>query len=221
MPVRVYLKGDLPDLEGFEPDEKKPVVFGTCEGFGFRYGQGRWWHELSDCRDHIPTWLMNAASEYSIFETLPLRVSRESGIYRLGVAEAEVQSVIQGGCEVVHVCIRAKNYRDACNLLHQIKTGSVRPEPGESYEGPQCGLSRKELERKVQQLEEVREIAREERRLLVGTRGRLRRLLEELKGEYWLYWWLKSWKSFCPLLRRERVIASIASILEAAGGSLE
>ena len=75
------------------------------------------------------------------------RATRETGIYKLGGSEADVQIVSESKGRVYTIKIVGEKFDSVYELLKKIRTGSIRPV--ESYEGKQCGLSRVELEEEM------------------------------------------------------------------------
>lgn len=166
--INVYLKGEeVRALEGFtitpasggKPLQKWDEY--KLPGIKLSYDKGRWYVVLHEPTEQVPAAIFNIVEEISFYDLMPADFKREAGIYRHESAEAEVTSeMIGGGRGMIRIRIKAKKMEDLLQLFRKIKIGSIRPE--ESYEGQQNGMSRAELERKLQQTENELEAVRAE-----------------------------------------------------------
>lgn len=110
------------------------------------FHMGRCYIILSNS-DPVPSAVADIVEEVSLYERVPSISPREAGIYRYQSAEAEVDHDDSGRLEIR---VRAANKEDAIALYRMIRTGSLRPE--QSYEEPQGGMSRAQLENEVARL---------------------------------------------------------------------
>ena len=154
MGINVYLRGQwVTELPGFETkprsskDGQKWNDY-SLQGIYLNYKLGRWLVELNRLTDPIPSVLVNLVEEITLQEWVSFYSRREAGIYRFGSAEAEVGTgKTDSDMNRITVFIRSKKMEDLRELYHRLLVGSIRTE--ESYEGPQGGLSRAELEQRV------------------------------------------------------------------------
>jgi len=134
--------------------------------------------------DAVPASLEDALEEITLRSFFPVLAKRETGIYRHKSAEAEVdeRSTGKGGSEYTFSA-RTKNIEDAQELLRLVRTGEIRPT--ESYEGPQDGPSRKDLEAEVERLRNIARTADKDYRELRNLEDGLTKLTEELRTGRW------------------------------------
>ena len=158
MSVNLYLKNEVRNLPGFKTERYKDDSGEkiTFKGVNFCGEKGRiyaMWTEDSP----IPDEFKDFVDEISFYQTIPQMGRRESGVYRHESARCELTPGDHGNNRrdkpIYLLKISAKNLEDIQELLHKIKTGSVRPD--ESYEAPQGGESRAELETTFNHLEKV------------------------------------------------------------------
>ncbi|MCR4274999.1 MAG: hypothetical protein NUW02_03050 [Candidatus Campbellbacteria bacterium] len=179
MSVNVFLKGEeVKNLEGFTTSTCRNGDGGTYDvyrlpGINLSNDKGRWFIWLSEPTDPIPALLVELVEEVSLHEAISSHPRRESGIYRHQSAEALVE---QGDTKrSTMVNILGKNMKDVNELFRMIRTGSIRPE--ESFEGQQSGMSRKDLEVRVEALQV--DVAK-----LTEEKNQLAETVEYLKGVY-------------------------------------
>ncbi|TSC59749.1 MAG: hypothetical protein LiPW15_769 [Parcubacteria group bacterium LiPW_15] len=137
--------------------------------------------------DHetIPGGLEDACEEVTLHEFFPMLAKRETGIYRHKSAEAELDEQHMGGKNRIDYAFSAsaKNIGDAKELLRLVRAGGIRP--SESYETPQGGMSRKDLEAEVERLRRVTRIADKDYVELRSLNTGLNELAEELRTSWW------------------------------------
>jgi len=164
MAINVYLKGDeVKNVEGFVTKTRKQNGQEwneyTLPGVNLWHDKGRWHTMLHEPTEPVPVAVANIVEEISFHEWTALEPHREAGIYRHESAEAEVEPDMIGGKMKLKIRIKAKKMEDLRELYRRIRVGSIRPE--QSYEGPQDGLSRNQLEtaldRTNEELEETLE----------------------------------------------------------------
>lgn len=153
MSTNLYLNNKVKTLNGFKstPNKDHSGNDMTINGmYLFGSGKGRlylMWNE----DDTIPEELKDLVEEVSCRETIPQMSRREAGVYRHESAECELTPEDHGngkyGKPVYMLKVVAKNIQDAKEILHKIKTGAIRPD--ESYEGPQGGKNRRQLENEL------------------------------------------------------------------------
>lgn len=196
MGINVYLKGQwVTELPGFEvrprsnKDGQKWNDY-SLPGIYLNYKLGRWLIELYRLTDPIPSVLENLVEEITLQEWVSFYSRREAGIYRFGSAEAEVGTgKTYGDMNRITVFIRSKKMDDLCELYQRLLVGSIRPE--ESYEGPQGGLSRVELEQQIEAL--MRELrvaqceAKESHGRLVRVKDVLYNFRNRFDGRMWMW----------------------------------
>jgi len=124
----------------------------------------------------IPEIIKELVVEVTYFDTFPLKkiARRESGIYRLRTAEAELDIRTENS---LGLRIKGKKHNDVHMLYLMIRGGQIRPD--ESWEGKQIGFSRVELE------EAYAEALADKGELKVAlneTRQALQQLKEEVDG---------------------------------------
>ena len=120
------------------------------KSLGLSRQTGRWYCCLTLTEKEVPEVLADVVDEISLIEEIPTKPHRERGIYRHRTAQAEVSDRPTGAARF-RVHITGKTLADIRELSHKIKAGLIRPD--ESYEGTQTGMSRKELEQKLHELE--------------------------------------------------------------------
>ncbi|KKR78582.1 MAG: hypothetical protein UU25_C0037G0011 [Microgenomates group bacterium GW2011_GWB1_40_9] len=212
MSVNVYFSEGVRKLPGF-----KSVPYGDGSGdkikldglelFGGKNQLYTMWNEGSP----IPETLKHLVEKISCYETIPQMGHRESGIYRHKSAICDLMPRDDGSGKrekkVYALKITAKNLEDIQELLHKVKTGTIRPE--ESYEGHQQGKSHVELERELTgALEQVRwtEKAFDEKRQQFHKACQKNVLLRQYVGNLDGIW--------LPLCVRSKVIKSLNAILD-------
>lgn len=183
--MRLYLKEAGLEKKGFNPKEEWGGR--AWNDLWFQCGQvvrkyGRLWVEVKELLDSIPDEIAGMIEEISVCEIIKSSPSRESGIYRFGQAKAEVQEDHKG---IKTVLIRTKGeagLKDVIDLLQRIKVGSIRPE--ESYDGPQGGLSRQELEAENAKLKAELEECDRDLQMLKKFRDEVTVFYNEFKAEF-------------------------------------
>ena len=172
-------------------------------------------------RSRVSDELEQYVDEFSFYGSLPGTPARETGVYTYESATAELEQDNLAKVFAYRVKISAKKLEDIRTLLHQIKVGSIRPD--ESYEGPQGGMSRAELEAELERTRSELEDVRKELSLSETTfyhheesfrRARdknvaFRQLANILHVEEW------------PLCTKERVVRMMREILDKEGRSYE
>ncbi len=168
---------------------------------------------LSESIGQLPEVIKDVVYEITMYDTLYMSVSRETGIYRNGTAEARLdlpQRVNKMSANVrfpYDLFVKAKNLEDLRAIVEQIKTGTIRPE--ESYEGSQTGQSRKELEDAVRSLENSarRELAICDKKI-AAIRWYAAALVEKFSTG------VARFSKLWPFCRKSRVAATIRHILD-------
>jgi len=161
MSVNIYLKPEIKNAPEFRTKTHKDGSQGLqFDGMALYSDKGRL-HVMLNEWDIVPPVLEEFVTDVSIRVTAPCEsFRRECGVYAYEDAEAEVETYNLGGQKQSYLfAVKAKNLQSAQALLRQIKAGTIRPT--ESYEGAQQGLSRAELEAKLE----------ETQRLLASTTG--------------------------------------------------
>lgn len=152
MSINLYLNNKVRELARFKstpyPDGSGDKM--TINGINLFGDKGRLYLMCSE--DFvIPDELKDLVDDVSCYETIPQMAPRESGVYRYESAECELTPEDYGNAKrekpVYKLKIKAKKLEDIQALVHKVKTGTIRPD--ESYEGPQGGMSRAELEREL------------------------------------------------------------------------
>ena len=172
MSMHVYFTDKVRESPDFT---SKPYRDGSGDhmqihGISLHSDQGRPYAMFGDLNDAVPDALENFVEEFSFFETIPTRPSREKGVYCHESAEAELELDPHGKIAVYKVKITGKKIEDVRSLFRRIKAGSIRPK--ESYDGQQNGFSRVELEADLERVQMGLEKLRKEL-LLVGQQLRL------------------------------------------------
>ena len=172
MSINVYLNKGILELEGFKTQPYKDgsgdemILNGTHV-----YRQdGRLhisWNETAPITEE----LRGLVEEISWYEQIPQTGRREAGIYRHKSAECDLtpedRSSNKRENRIYILKLRAKTLEDAHELMHMIKTGTIRP--SESYEGDQQGLSRAELESELKRAQIDNKIIRGQLELCQGA----------------------------------------------------
>ncbi|MES2213625.1 MAG: hypothetical protein V4473_02190 [Patescibacteria group bacterium] len=163
MSVNLYLNNKVRELEGFKSERYSDnsgdkITFNGVQVFGEKGRLYLMWSEDSP----VPDELKDLVEEISCYETIPQMGRRESGIYRHESAKCELTPEDYGNAKrekpMYKLKIIATKLEDIKAILHKVKTGAIRPE--ESYEGPQSGKSRRELENDSVHLEQTLELLR-------------------------------------------------------------
>ena len=189
MSINLYFKNSVRELSSFKseryPDNSGDKI--TLNGSNLHGDKGRlyaMWNEGSP----IPDDLKDHVEEVTFQEFVPRMAAREYGIYRHLTAECDLMPAEQGNAKrerpMFWFRMTAKNLEDIQELKYKIMTGTIRPE--ESYEGPQGGKSRRQLECELQQTQQQLGEALEESRLLrteLDSRVSQWRLLYAGKGD--------------------------------------
>ena len=155
MSVNVYFTDAVREIDGFT---SKPYSDGSGEnmridGLHISSDRGRLYAMLGDENSEVPDKLKDCVTGFSLYEFIPRVAQRETGIYRHGSAEAEVEDAWDDGKRSMYkVQITGKKMEDVRNLFRMIKTGAIRPEPEDSYEGEQLGMSRADLEAELERM---------------------------------------------------------------------
>lgn len=160
----------------------------------------------------IPKELIEYVEEISQYEHIPVMSRREAGIYRHESAECELMPSENGGKnpKPFHsLKVKGKKLDDVRNLIHMIKTGTIRPV--ESYEAPQGGKSRQQLMDELRESNELVDRTLSTVNTLSDKFARHTKLLsyiDELfgKGSTKFFRW--------PFIRKQTVARMIKDILE-------
>lgn len=143
MSVNLYFDNKVRELPGFK---SQPYSDGsgykcTLNGTSLYSERGQLYMAVDDdCQ--VPEELKGLIEYVTLRGTFPRFSDRESGVYGLGSAEAELEFDRSGVSFKIRM--RAKNLDDIRVLLRKIKAGTIRPE--ESFEKPQVGKTRQQLE---------------------------------------------------------------------------
>ncbi|MBI2039397.1 MAG: hypothetical protein HYT22_03955 [Candidatus Niyogibacteria bacterium] len=156
MNVRAYLNLNVKDAPHFKTKKYRDgVEQNTFHNIRVYEEKGRWFAEIYDLSDEFPQAIVNVIEEVSFRGGHQINARREAGVYRHKTATARVDVVAPETYSNrspfrFDFNIRAKNLEDLRELYHMIRVGSIRPE--ESYDGPQSGMSRVELEAEFREL---------------------------------------------------------------------
>ncbi|MBP9771359.1 MAG: hypothetical protein KBD16_00325 [Candidatus Pacebacteria bacterium] len=206
--MNVYLKVDETlECEHFSKAQERGASGQTNFTF-FLHGQyifrekGPWYLVWTET-EPIPDWLEPLIDKVSLYVAFPFASHRETGVYRHETAKAELDTrPASRGQREYRVEIRGTKVADVFELLRRIRIGTIRPE--QSFEGPQGGLSRQELEERLQYTE--REIARLQTRVDQNAAWR-----QELRSA--LEWFREGLKGSNPFVRRGTVRQRVSNIL--------
>lgn len=167
MSLNAYLTDAVKELPGFTSHPYKDGGGNNMkiDSLHLFDDKGRLYARLGDENSVVPSTLKDYVEEFSFYEWIPQVSHRETGIYRLESAEAEVEDNWGGSKRPMYrVKIIGKELMYIRDLFRMIKVGSIRPE--ESYEKPQQGLSRAGLEEKLAQALRSKEKLVEELRVV-------------------------------------------------------
>lgn len=149
MSTYVYFDSKIKEHAGFKSRPYKDSSGDDMKIFGENLFQ-----ELGGLRmtlgdgEEVPEELMNLVQGVSLHENIACTPARERGIYRHQSAEGEVDVYSGGRITQYAVKIRGKELADVRELYQKIRVGTIRPET--SYDGPQGGKSRTELEKELE-----------------------------------------------------------------------
>lgn len=218
MSGRVYLSDEVKNVTGFadlKNGDGSPKRGIPDQGITLYLDDGRWYTKIN-LGDQIPKVLKGVVEEISVIEFVPVYNAREWGVYRLKTARAEVSPESSGKNNCLCIKLTAKNLDDLCELFHQIKVGSIRPLPEDSYEGPQDGTSWQQLLADNVRLQGVNDDLRAQVEALtkqvnevpeeLAKLRRQRQVLTELCHEYWDRMW--------PWCRKVHVGFRLAEIID-------
>lgn len=178
MATNAYLKGvKEKQLPGFKPIRD---VY-EAAGIKFSRDQDRWFYSLNEVTGYFPEALKDVVEEFSFRDWIRPAYPRETGIYIRETARAEVERD-KDDIGKFQVCITAKKLEDLRWLLADLKVGSIRPDI--SYEHPQGGRSRQELEAEITRLHGEKQDLREQIDLLAWGANRTSELLQEDISEF-------------------------------------
>lgn len=173
MTVDVYLKEEVRELPGFKIGHDNVVTLNGMRVFGFGEENNRL-HIMWNKKALIPDELADFVKEVSCYDTIPRMGYRESGIYRHESAQCELIPIDNGSFNREKLAyglgVTAKNMEDLKAILHLVKTGRIRPK--ESYDCPQDGKTREQLESELMQTQQ----------LLKEATATIERLSEELRS---------------------------------------
>ena len=211
MSTNVYLMGSISQVSGFST---APYDNGSGDRMSFNGmtvlgGSGSLYIIIGE-NDEVPAELTEYVERITLYEKISAaRMSRETGIYRHESAEAELEFESGGKKTYYLTKIRGKKMEDVRTLLRLIKIGVIRPD--ESYENPQMGLSRAELQEDLKETwaryESLkRELREGETKIyqLKGTIARLNAELDSLRFETFTGGW-----AFCSKQRVRDAIREI------------
>jgi len=152
MSVRIYLKEEIVGEKEFTIGDNGRA--GSYLGLPIfhDFKKGRWYIDITFIDEQTPLVLRNFVESVSVCEILPSFPKREEGIYRHESATAEVLSILPERTEL-RVRVISNNMEDACNLMREIRVGSIRPLPDGSYEGKQTGTSHADSVARISELE--------------------------------------------------------------------
>ena len=151
MSVRIYLKEEIASEKGFTRESANSGYYLGLSLFR-DLKKSRWYIDITFIHEQIPLILESFTESISVHEILPSFPKREEGIYRHGSATAEVLSILPGRTEL-RVCVTSDNIEDARNIMREIRVGSIRPLPNDSYESKQTGVSHADSVARVLELE--------------------------------------------------------------------
>ena len=210
MSVNVYLNNKVRELYGFgsvpySDGSGDKMMYKGLHLFGGEKGR---LYLMWDDEAVIPDELKELVEEISWYDTIPQMGRREAGVYRYESAECELTPGDHGNAKrekpVYWLKLKAKNMEDIRVLIHKVKTGAIRPE--ESYEEPQGGKTRQQLENELAETQHQLGKAREMVEILrdAGEQNtRLRQLARSIKDG-----------SVLPWIFRSTVAAQIDAILD-------
>ena len=142
MSVNVYVKEEIRELPGFRTTDLGTMKYSPEVGVENTIHKG--YYFMWELDDQIPEELRDLVKEISCHMFIPKMAVREAGIYRLGSGECELVPEDRGNRMDYKLRIKANNLEDIRELIHLIKTGAIRPD--ESYQAPQGGKTRRQLE---------------------------------------------------------------------------
>lgn len=127
MSMNVYFTDKVRESPDFT---SKPYRDGSGDrmqihGISLHSDQGRPYAMFGDLNNAMLDALENFVEEFSFFETIPTRPSRERGVYCHESAEAELELDPHGKIAVYKVKITGKKIEDVRSLFRRIKAGST------------------------------------------------------------------------------------------------
>lgn len=204
MSVNLYFREGVRKHAGFKSelygDQSDQVTFKGLKVYR-EVGDGGRLYAVFNLDIPIPNDLMEFVEEISCHEYILRMATREHGVYQHKSASCELIAETYARRPAYKLKIVAKNLEDIRELVHMIKVGTIRP--NESYEGPQGGKSRAELEKELAAALEQARLAEKD---LTTYRLRLRQYVEELKeATFDRPWW--------TLCVRSKVVERLNDIL--------
>lgn len=199
MSVNVYLKDEVLKLAGAKTRKEGDGTRHEISGMTLYNDKGRLYVSIAEPTDSIPAILKDLVEDVSLIAWIPSNPSRETGVYHHGAAKAEVDRDRIAGEWRLKIHIVAKEWEDMAKLYHKIRTGSIRPT--ESYEGPQSGQSRADIDAELKSL-------RKDREDLLSLRKDLKAMNAELAT-----WRTELVEGLSPFCRKEKVLLSVNGIL--------
>jgi hypothetical protein len=149
MSIHVYLKNEVVKASQFrtkgQADSSKPggvfLTGSAMSEINLSINKTGRLHFQIDGGDIIPPVLEQYIDEISIWGTIPSIPHREFGVYKTESARAEVEIYTLTNESIK---VTSKVLAGALALVEKIKAGTIRP--NKSYEAPQGGKSRRQLE---------------------------------------------------------------------------
>lgn len=145
MSVNLYLCGTVLECAGYDRNAK--TFYGRTVLTELRP------HIIWSENDDVPNAWQPYIDGISWYLDFPKTAGRETGVYRNEDCECTVEVNLSYGrnqSPVYRMKCTGTNLPSMRQLVHQIKTGVIRPD--ESFEAPQGGASRAEMEHEIQKL---------------------------------------------------------------------
>jgi hypothetical protein len=143
--VRIYVDADeVAKIPGLIKEDDRWITPLKTSIFWY---DGRYYATVEDSGSFVPDDIMSMVNGVSYYGSFPCKHTRESGIYKLDTAMARVECITSiMGVIVINFKMTAKTIEDLDALYRKIRVGSIRPNPEDSFDGPQDGISREQLE---------------------------------------------------------------------------
>jgi hypothetical protein len=186
--IRAYL--DSEKIKGVPGFKEKMLVDGENNSYNVysiadldvSYRNGQWYTDLNEEIEKVPQEIADIIEKFSLLDAFTNDIKRERGIYFHKTAKAELEDLDKTR---MRLSATGKEVSDLREIAKLIKVGTIRPE--ESFEGPQNGMSRKDLETEVKKLEEAlvkSENAHDATKKLFEAKEK--KLKDDAREQYWV-----------------------------------
>jgi hypothetical protein len=150
MSINIYVSEKIKQAEGFMAESGGGSA--KFNGVTLYKDKGPLYAMLVNNNDPLPEFLVPFVELVSMHDHVSTaRAHRETGIYSVDGAEAEVELVHNTETpDTYYIRAKGKMFQAVVDLVRKFKTGTIRPT--DSFEGKTQGKSREDLERELEEL---------------------------------------------------------------------